>query len=530
MKFTKREFLSSLAASTFLATSTEAQQACFVTRGQQGSFTTKSYRCTLGQDQQLTVTFMRISDLLFDVARSGRNPRWMPQHIEDIVFVENEPLTALMGLFSRFSYRFEHQYPRYTFDGRDGRPIEVSPGYSSDFSARDVVPIRTLGVWNAPFQPPTFPSPQELRNLGRPAEWNAPQDVRFIRYANEDDFRGLNEKVGQYSRMLASVSRNDSFGERYYPTNMNPNYMDSVERLDRIGHLPLMQYLGAGSASRFLPIFSVNRPGECGDVNAGFGIFYDPPALFVDIAIFHNTGTTPILIDDVLGETEGGNYLSTYSSSVATGQEPLGVGPTRLAAGQRTALVQRLLFQTLDSEIPEFGARPAVYGKTELPTGIRTNGRNITFDGRSHNALVLTSAMPELSCPFLEYWCPDDEEWINVGSILGHCEGRDNQSIEAVKLSRFTDRLRIVERESETSMIKSVRMRITLDDGTELALRPKTVRSPNACKFPIRIEYSEAIELSFIFPEKYSASDVAECDILIEGYYTKAGALVSSDS
>lgn len=528
MTLTKREFLASLAASTFLATSTEAQQACFVTRGQQGNFTTKSYSCALGQGQQLTATFMRISDLLFDVARTGRNPRWMPKNIEDVSFLENEPLATLMGLFSSFSYRFEHYWPRYTFDGRDGRFIDETR-YHGDQAAFDAVPIRTLGVWSDPYQPPTFPSPQELRNLGRPADWNSEQTVRFIRYANERDFQNLGEKAAQYSRMLASISRNDSFGDRYYPSNMNPSY-ENVDRLDRIGHLPLMQYLRAGSANRFLPIFSVNRPGECGDVNAGYGIFYEPPALFVDIAILQNTGSSEIVIEEVLGQVDGGNFLRPYSNAIARRQDAMGVGPVRLRPGQRSALIQRLLFQTIESGLPNFGAKPAVFGRTELPTGVRANGRNIPFEGRSHNALILTSSMPELSCPFLEYWCPNDEDWINVGSVLGQCEGRENQSVEAIRLSKFTDRLRIVERESETSIIKSVRMRITLDDGTELALRPRIAEPYSACKFPIRIEYSEAVELSFILPEKYSAAGVIECDILIEGYYIKAGALVANDA
>ena len=528
MTFTKREFLASLAASTVLATSAEAQQACFVSRGQQGGFTTKSYSCTLGQGQQVTVTFMRISDLLFDVARSGRNPNWMPPNIEGISFFENEPLNTLMALFSEFSYRFEHYWPRYTFDGRDGKFVEQTI-YHGDQDLQNAVPIRTLGVWSSPYQPPTFPSPQELRRLGQPESWNSPQTVRFLRFANELDFDGLEEKASQYSRLLASIPRSDSFSDRYYPTNMNPDGED-VDRLDRIGHLPLMRYLRAGSVNRFLPIFSVSRPGECGEVNASFGIFYDPPALFVDLAIFQNTGSSEIAIEDVLGEVEGGNFLRPYSNSIARRQDGMGIGPIRLRPGQKSALVQRLLFQTIENDLPNFGAKPAVFGRTELPTGVRANGRNIPFDGRSHNALILTSSMPELSCPFLEYWCPDDGEWINVGSVLGQFEGRENQGIEAVRLSRFADRLRIVERESEMSVIKSVHMRLTLNDQTVVALQPIIARSSNTCKFPIRIEYSDAVELSFILPTEYSVSDVTKCDILIEGYYTKAGVLVSNNS
>ncbi|MEO0866657.1 MAG: hypothetical protein AAFY39_19230 [Pseudomonadota bacterium] len=222
-----------------------------------------------------------------------------------------------------------------------------------------------------------------------------------------------------------------------------------------------------------------------------------------------------MVIDDILGEVDRRTALRRYSTAKATGLEPLCQGPIQLDPGQSVLLVQRLLFRALHEKLPDVDAVGAVYGQTALPTGVVSGGQVTPFDGRSHNALILSSYLPQTCCPFLDYWCREREEWVSLGNVIGGAEGPDKARTDTLEVNGWVGHIRLTEQEAETSCIQNVQATLALATGEEITLTPKDAH------FPCLIDFLQRRGFAFDLPDGIDPADVVRTRIAITGYYAK---------
>ncbi len=435
---------------------------------------------------------------MFEVSRLTNKPNWMPESVNNMRVLPSNTFDTLNDLFSRFSRPVERARLGFNYTSALGEEVNDHPwdGGERNLEAR---PTRSLGVWDQTWSAPTFPLPAELQA----ARWisaNGPPNIEFIRFADRGDFQNLDQSYSEYMRVL---------GRRFPSLGSDGDLIN----LSDLGNLALMQHLDGGAVDGFLPIFASNQ-GGCGSLD-NIGILFDPPALFVDVAIFENSGTGSLVIDDILGEVDSRRALRPYSNANARDLAPLGQGSITLAPGESVMMVQRLLFRSLSEQLPNSGAKGAVYGPTALPTGVIVGGRQVALDGRSHNSLILVSYLPETCCPFLDYWCVHREEWVSLGNVIGGAEGKDKITTEVLEFDGFVGTFQLSEHEAEMSLILDFHICVTLENLDQVTIRPKID------KFPARIDFLEKMLFEFDLPTDLRLKDITSTKISICGYYAK---------
>lgn len=494
----RRDLLVSLACSSVFLSTPSAATVCDVSRARHNGVSTKSYECKFGNDGKLTTTFMRVTDLLFDSAGDMGLPTSLGNY-ESLLnghrLIETPLLATLRHLLQNYSFAFEPFGVTLEFDGRaNGQTAKAAEviGHTRRW--------RTLGVWDdpAPDILPLFPLPDELR---RAMDGNNRRNESFLRYANDQDFGSLDDKIDAYIKLWGS----------------NPD-----GRLEKasLGNLELLQHIRAGSVDRFLPLIFNGFFGfeDCGGQPAG-GAHYVPPALYIDVAVSRNDGGEPVVIEDYFGVVEKQESLRKYTSRTPDGAERFGLNSIQLEPGNSVMLLQRMLFGALPYSNPDAGLNVksdrAVFGNTNLPKGVVINGENVAFDGRSHNSVIIASYGARGSCPYLHSWCDKSQEWVMLGKVLTDCVGEENSGQDSRSFCSLRTRFKLVEREHEETNLHSICLKLVLEDHT-------TIMVPHALK-RTTLNIGESYEFSFKLPEGVSADDVVACELLIVGYYTKYG-------
>lgn len=513
MKLSRRNFLSSLAATTICAKTTHAKSdACYVTRSNVGDLPSKSYTCRLSNGRELTATFLRLSDLMFDISRSDIQLAGLPTAKQSHI-IQNNSLKTFEDLHSKFSSKIDYFKPNYQYVNAFGEQFE--DGVNNTLLEVDIA-ARTLGVWDGAWTPPTFPLPSEFLKrdwLSKTLPNGQYSRIEFIRFAKQEDFDEIPHNFKKYAKILGSSLR-----DRISDLGHAPSDSELMEWLS-LGNLELLRYIKAGAISSFVPLFAANDPG-C-DSSDGIGILYDPPALFVDVAIIENTGSNRIILDDLLGEVDDQSNLRPYSNATANRLDRLNAGKTNLASGESLIIVQRLLFRSLKKILPDAGSIGAVYGPTQLPTGVLVDGVSVAFDGRSHNALVLVSELSELCCPHLDYWSEDSEEWVKTGNVLGGAEGEEKVRTDEMKFDGFIGKFRISEHEAEFSVVSEFSLDIILSDGQKITLYPQINGKPLLRGQQLRVDYLEELILTFSREPDLVDSAIIRSVLKIRGFYKK---------
>jgi hypothetical protein len=191
-----------------------------------------------------------------------------------------------------------------------------------------------------------------------------------------------------------------------------------------------------------------------------------------------------------------------------------------LAPEESALAVQRLVFGAADyydwRKEREMSFKRAVYGQTQLPKGVIANGREVAFDGRSHNVLLVSSHWERGSCPFVQSWCEIREEWVLHGKMLVGYAGAANAAADSRDFQGFRSRLRLVEREHERTHITSASLDIFFADGTSHRLLPEVGITDDA---PLMLDIGDSAILDFALPLDLSAADVLRSTLHLYGWY-----------
>lgn len=495
-KISRRDLLVSLACSSIFLSTPSLASVCDVSRAKRNNVSTKSYECRFGNDGKLTTTFMRVTDLLFDSAGDMGLPANLGDYeslLDGHQLIETPLLSTLRHLLQNYSFAVEPFGVTLEFDGRaEGQNVQ----------ARGVINHtarwRTLGVWDDPDSLPLFPLPDELRRAMRGDNtWNQ----SFLRYANDDDFNSLDDKIDAYIKLWGSKPE------------------ETVDKTS-LGNLELLRHIEAGSVDEFLPLIFSDHFGfdGCTGEPEG-GAHYNPPALYIDVAVSRNDGREPVVIEDYFGVVEKQENLRSYNSSTPGGAERFGLNSIQLDPGKSVMLVQRLLFGALPYERSDMGLKVrsnrAVFGETNLPKGVVINSENIAFDGRSHNSVIIASYGARGSCPYLHSWCDMSQEWVTLGKVLTECVGEENSGQDSRRFFSLRTRFKLVEREHEETILHSICLKLTLDDHSTIMVPHNLKRST--------LNIGESYEFSFDLPQGVSADDIGASELLISGFYTKYG-------
>ncbi len=493
----RRDLIASLASAAFLATEPAYASVCDVKRSRNSGLSTKSYQCDLGGGRRLKTTFMRVSDVLFDSAGRASLPGVFGVYqdlVNDHTLIDNPTLKTFTFLLENYSFAFEPSGVFLNFDGRaEGHRLK-----EETTNIKTNARWRTLGVWDEP-QPddlPLFPLPSVLRKAMR---GQGKRSESFLRYATEDDFSSLDQKLDRYLRLWGS----------------NPN---GKVGLSDMGNLKLLRHIRAGAAPDFLPLIYQSYFGFEGCTGgASGGAHYLPPALYVDLAVCRNTGSRPIQIDDFFGAAEQRDGLRSYSPRTPESSRQFGWQPVRLDPGKSVLMVQRLLFGVLPYNLTDSStrivAKRAVFGHTYLPKGVLVDGQPAPFDGRSHNAVIAGSFYEKGSCPYLLSWCEASQEWVHLGKILTDCIGRKNSGEEVRRFEGLRTRFKIVEREHEQSVLTSIGLTVELRDGSNVQLQHEMQR--------VVLNIGEAYEVCFTLPGGLEPADVSGCELRVKGFYER---------
>ncbi|MEQ9706786.1 MAG: hypothetical protein RLN66_07440 [Roseitalea porphyridii] len=518
----RRIFLASLTSSVMLAASPASALVCNVSRSRNGDFDAKTYDCRLPGGRSLRASFVRMSDVIGDTLgrRSGVDDA--DAVMGGARLIENTIAGTLADLFDRFSFAFEANNLAVEFDGRSGGGLVGSSDSKLPADGR----LRTLGVWDhyrsGSSEFPVFPLPDELRRAFSLPFGAVPKS--FLRYATTSDFADLEAKMAEYERLITSPD--PQFLAAMYTEA--PFLRDNLENHHVIGfgNIELMAHIEAGRVDRFLPILFASA-GQFGCAYQSFGPEYVQPKLYVDAAVFTNTGSNPIEIDDAFGAADATQHLRAYSPQTPPGEDRLGWGRMDLGPGESVVAIQRLIFGADDfydydwrNQVTTSSAR-AVYGPTQLPKGIVVDGTAFPFEGRSHNVLLLSALVEEGSCPFLYSWCEIAREWVSLGKVLTAFTSAELQGEQAKRFDGFRSRFRLIEREHERTWVCSISLDVELADGSTCSLDPEILTGDGSAQWPVRMELGHVLDFVFHLPEHVAAEDVTGTVLRMSGYYER---------
>lgn len=498
----RRTLLASISSSVLFAAGPAQALTCDISRPRQNGISTRSYDCQIGEGQSLSATFVRMSDMVADSIGSRQLPGGYDAIISGSQPMETKTLGVLEGLIQDYSFAFEPETMRVNFDGR-----EDGAGVSETAHEVQGARFRTLGVWDNPYPDklPFFPLPDELRRAMSEPTGYRPDS--FLRFANRNDFNELTNKKNEYFQMWRDGSgRLDEIAQ----SNLEGDF-------DDLGNLNLMKHIDAGAIDGFLPLYySPMHYSECtGNIHGG--AHFAPPALYVDAAVFRNTGTIPLEIEDFFGADDTNTVLRRYSPETPAGETRLHWRPIELAPGESVVAIQRLLFAALpqldENTQPTRWFQRAIFGPAQLPKGIIMNGESFPFDGRSHNSLIVSSYAGKGSCPYLSSWCDQAKEWVQLGKVLTHCNKPELEGEDSREFLDKRTRFKLVEREHERTTLRFAELEVEMRNGEIVHLEPAN------CIWPVILDIGQMIELNFTIPDDLHAKDMIKTRLRLRGYY-----------
>lgn len=142
--------------------------------------------------------------------------------------------------------------------------------------------------------------------------------------------------------------------------------------------------------------------------------------------------------------------------------------------------------------------------------------------------LALTTTFnPEQSCPYLSYWNSIRHAWVTKGKVLDKAKGEKNETAEAIIVPRHAYRFRLTEEEPEVAYIRSVKLKIKLNNDADVELTPTNIERAYQGAILYRIAPYTGVEFSFDVPDQYR-HDIREQRIEIRGYYRRLSEIVTS--
>lgn len=499
----RRDFLATLLTSALLPS---YGHGCEVTRDAVGDLKTKRYACNFGSGK-LNATYLRVSDMLFSRIIDDADFPEVESLFGGAKLRRNAVLDTYENLLSRYGYEFNF-YPRLFAYGERSE-------YGSHRSEDDATYLsggmtaRTVGVWDDPRHYPVFPLADEFRKLQLLEDYGD-TIVSFLRFADLNDFSGLEAKLSSYVEL---------FRQRTGDAALDSLQGSNLTSLETVPHLVMMRDIEAGAVEDFLPIYGLGRMSD--DCNGGnhYGIFYNPPALFVDLVVLENAGDGPLDLDGLYGARDPASYLRRAATNRAPDEHLSGEGIT-LAPGQRIVIPQALTFKSLQSALfPDAGTVGANYGPVETVRGMMIGGERIPFASQTRNALILASDYPGLCCPYLSYRSPQSRRFVMAGKVLCDACGAENAMKEGKTFDGFVEEFSLMEKEHERTYLQEAFLIVHMMNGESHRLAPKLLRLGNPTEAPLTIDLGEEIKLCFSLPGYLCGEDIISSELVLSGYY-----------
>ena len=172
------------------------------------------------------------------------------------------------------------------------------------------------------------------------------------------------------------------------------------------------------------------------------------------------------------------------------------------------------------------------FGPEWALAGFAIGGETIAFDATPPNFIMITASNEAGSCPILYVWDARAAIWIRYGKVLHQAQTRVREASETVQFDGLVDRFRIAEEELERATIRQASLRLELDDGRTLTLRPEPQpveqAAQQAADLVTELYANDEIEITFGLPADLDAERVVHSWFTVSGYYDRYAALLSA--
>ncbi|MCP4385390.1 MAG: lamin tail domain-containing protein [Hyphomicrobiales bacterium] len=415
--------------------------------------------------------------------------------------IRNDVSEVVEDILTRFASTYESQWatPLLGFAGPQG-------GYVQDYeegSAPDIVVLETDWLDTDGFYYPAINEIRKLREGRLPGALHQIGSDRVWRFLRQKD-------LSDYQANLARF--NEYFAGRPGPYGMSAGRDDPT--------IELMSYLSQGSLPPdFAALVGWFSEGGCA-TGEGWVFEYFPRIPIVDAITIENLSSSAANI---------GGWTGTYSTGGLRPPTGSGLGAQifdvslNLGPGQSVLVPTGLVFAPSD-ELREFTTSIYAFGPAYDITGLIVDGSEILFEERSANFTQLSLLAESGSCPFL-LSRRDDGKWIDRGKILHRARGLDNEYREEIAFDGLRTEYRLEEREPEAAYIDEAILRVFLDDGAELALRPDREDLANGDGNRSALLWGETMDFSFALPDDIDPDSVVRSELAVTGHYIRYSSL-----
>ena len=157
-----------------------------------------------------------------------------------------------------------------------------------------------------------------------------------------------------------------------------------------------------------------------------------------------------------------------------------------------------------------------VFGPSIRIESIDVNDKALRVRGSDPERFVIHSELHKGSCPFVYTYSARSGTWENQGHILYGRNSRDKEGGDEIEISDFNGRIRLRERDPETSFIDFVYVRAVKRDGTTELLLAKDHLLRKLDGHYLVLEQGQEVEVEFEMPVDPAAGSFV---VGAHGYY-----------
>jgi hypothetical protein len=172
------------------------------------------------------------------------------------------------------------------------------------------------------------------------------------------------------------------------------------------------------------------------------------------------------------------------------------------------------------------------FGPEWALAGLAIGGETMAFDATPPNVILITASNESGSCPILYTWDARGATWIRYGKVLHQAQTRVREASETVQFDGLVHRFRIAEEELERATIRQVSLRLELNDGRTLTLRPEAQSAGQAAQqtadVVAQLYANDEIEITFALPADLDDTQVIRSSFTVLGYYERYTELLVS--
>jgi hypothetical protein len=348
--------------------------------------------------------------------------------------------------------------------------------------------------------------------------------------------------------------------------------------------LALFRYIAErGWPSDFLYVYGNVNDGGCGGFD-NWEFNYAARTLALDVAVVENLSNHDVRLDNIAGvestnqsarlvQSEDRKYSSGHpidfpsttlkpASEIvlplrimfipSEARDPAVEMPADMAAAERTfQAIKSSKEKTFKLKIGQPGHERTIsknresffgpklptndaylFGPEVLLSGFTVDGRRLVLNGTSEepasdalqpaasNHLSISNYGGPGSCPVLYTWSNEARSWVAYGKILHEAQNADKEMTQTIRFPGLQTHLRLAEEELEMTVLKDVRLTITLENNQRMEISPRQAYSR------IIRAYS-TVDIDFDLPTGISAADVQFSEISFTGYYQRYDAIVA---